>query len=770
MHFFLFPSSSCNSNCKYCFGPSHKNIMSPDISEKTIDFIGQILKEKKESKVNITFHGGEPLLAGIDYYKNILPKIKKRLNGKVSLNIQSNLFNINSEWVSLFNKYNVGIGTSLDGPEAINDSQRSKGYFRKNRNGQEILRENGMQTGCIATFTKQSGAKLDEVFRFFLDNQIHFDVHGAVQPIDFEDHARLFMSPEEFGALLVKLYELYLPNVSRIKIGTLDTMAKNVANNKSGLCTFTNCLGNYLAIDPIGDLYTCNRFVGKREFCVGNISTTKSYREMTETPAWKKMEAWQKWIENSCSDCLHQPYCHGGCMYSAFALGEGEFMKDPNCEAYKMAYNYIINKGVEDFFSDDHFSELTDDIRSANSVKFKSTPLLHLMHEKIHPVDLAEEAKNIVAAVMLAKTGSPVKTFEQLRKMNIFQNRESSLRWTEGLHEKLQTPHPGFNNIYLHITGNCNLKCSHCYSYKNDEKNFSNLSANTILDITKQASGLHFQKIVFTGGEPLMHPEISAVLSGLSETKQKQPLSKLVLRTNLAMPLSDSEIALISEVFDKIVVSIDGSTEVHDKQRGKGAYLKTTTNLDKFSQKVIEKKFVVACSINQHLYSDEELQKEKKAVSSLTEKFPVKEFRFLPVLPLGRAENCALKRNEAEPISVSEWIERKYYFRTSCGLGQNIMVGSNGETYPCHVLKHKNGESVGNVLREELAFIVEKSSFKKLRNVTVNTMKKCRSCDMKYLCGGTCFIWKEQDCTDLFKKGQYLLNDALMILGGAFYS
>jgi uncharacterized protein len=765
MHFFIFPSSSCNSNCHYCFGPKQKQLMPEDISEKAIKFIEQTLVEKEEKKATITFHGGEPLLAGYKYYKHILPNIKERLNGNVSLGIQSNLFNISNELVSLFKEYNVGIGTSLDGPEEINDFQRSKEYFSKNRKGMEIIRDHGMPVGCITTFTKHSASKLEEVFQFFLDNRIHFDVHAAVQPLGFHDESGLLISPVEFGRLLIKLYELYLPNIDKIKIGTLDTMAKNVANNKSGLCTFTKCLGSYLAIDPAGDLYTCNRFVGKKEFSLGNISTIKTYKTITETSAWKKIEAWQKWIDGSCKDCLHQPYCHGGCPYTAFALGKNEFVKDPNCEAYKMAYNYIIDKGVEDFFSDEHFSELTNDTRSANSVKFKSTPLLHLMHGKTHPVDLVNESKKIVAAAMLGKTGSPSKTLEQLQQMNIFQNKESSLSWIENFNKKLKTPNPGFNNIYLHITGNCNLKCTHCYSYKTDEKNLSNLTAKSIIDLTKQASDLRFQKVVFTGGEPLMHPEISAVLSGLLEIKLKQKLLKLVLRTNLAMPLSDSEIALIAKVFDKIVVSIDGSQEVHDKQRGKGAYLKTITNLKKFSQEIVEKKFSVACSLNQNLYSDDELQKEKNAVSSLKAKFPVKEFRFLPVLPLGRAENCDLKRNEADLITVSEWIERKYYFRTSCGLGQNIMVESNGETYPCHVLKHKTGESVGNVLHKGLSFIVEKETFKQLRNITVNTIRKCSSCEMRYLCGGTCFIWKEQDCTDLFKKGQYLFNDALAILG-----
>ena len=141
--------------------------MSSVISEECIDFIEKIIIETKESKADITFHGGEPLLAGIEYYKDILPKIKRRLNNKVSIGVQTNLFNINDDLVSIFKEYNVSIGTSLDGPEEINDYHRNREYFRKNRKSREIIRNHGICIGCIATFTKHSGSKLNEVFRFF---------------------------------------------------------------------------------------------------------------------------------------------------------------------------------------------------------------------------------------------------------------------------------------------------------------------------------------------------------------------------------------------------------------------------------------------------------------------------------------------------------------------------------------------------------------------------------------------------------------------------
>ena len=117
----------------------------------------------------------------------------------------------------------------------------------------------------------------------------------------------------------------------------------------------------------------------------------------------------------------------------------------------------------------------------------------------------------------------------------------------------------------------------------------------------------------------------------------------------------------------------------------------------------------------------------------------------------------------AQKIGVIEWMNRKYYFRTSCGLGQSLMIEANGDVYPCHVLKETEKQIIGNVYETSLPSITQNPAFDKLRNINVNTIYKCHQCDMRYLCGGICKIWENQDCSDLYDRAKYLLNDALKI-------
>lgn len=764
MYIFIVPTINCNSTCSYCY--SNKKVsssMTKETFQEAVSFIDRITKEQDNSKNQITFHGGEPLLAGNDFYNFAIPYIKETLGCEANISIQSNLWLLDESLCKIIKEYHVGIGTSLDGPHDINDKQRSVGYFNKNIAGIELLKKQSLSCGCIATFTKSSSEKLDEVFDFFIEKGLHFDVHAAIKPLGYSQTDNLFLSPEEFGDLLIKLLELYLKNITKLKIGTLDTLIKNVANKKSGLCTFSKCLGEYYAISPEGDLYPCNRFVGNKDFCIGNIKDIHSFSDITKSAAWKKQQAWQDWIDSECKECIFKEFCHGGCPYAAFASGNGSYKKDPMCEAYKMIYSYIIDKGADEFFSDEHMATLSQTQHSNNEISFQSNPILYLMNNKPHPVDLVQTSKKIITAALLSKTSNPKQTAEKLHELGIINSIEEKLPMIESFYGELTQPSQGFNNLYLHITTNCNLSCSHCYSFNGTEIKNAHLSVDIILKMIADATLLSFRKIVFTGGEPLLHPDFESLLDHLLQLKIKTKLPILVLRTNLSSHLTPTNVEKIIKVFEQIVISIDGSEETHDRQRGKGAYQKTMDNMALFDAKTIEKKISFACTLDQHFLSTGEFGKIKDQVYALKTQYPVKDIRFLPVLPLGRATHFKTQRNEAEMISVSEWMNRKYYFRTSCGLGQSVMIESNGDVYPCHVLKETKKQIIGNVYESDLFTITQKSDFMQLRNINVNTNEKCKNCDLRYLCGGVCKIWDNQDCSDLYKRAKYLLDDALKI-------
>ena len=111
-----------------------------------------------DNPVTVTFHGGEPLLAGSEFYEAALPMIEEGLGPRsVAFAMQSNLWLLDDRLAAVLAAHNVPIGTSLDGPPELNDAQRGTGYFEKTQAGMEVAARHGVRVSVICTFTAELG-------------------------------------------------------------------------------------------------------------------------------------------------------------------------------------------------------------------------------------------------------------------------------------------------------------------------------------------------------------------------------------------------------------------------------------------------------------------------------------------------------------------------------------------------------------------------------------------------------------------------------------
>ena len=132
----LIPTLGCPANCSYCWSSEEK---SPIMSIETIKEVVEWLKTFRGDAVTFTFHGGEPLLAGAEFYREALPLLVEGLSPrKIAFAIQTNLWKMTPEIAEIFAEYGVPIGSSLDGPKELNDLQRGKGYYDKTMPGTVI--------------------------------------------------------------------------------------------------------------------------------------------------------------------------------------------------------------------------------------------------------------------------------------------------------------------------------------------------------------------------------------------------------------------------------------------------------------------------------------------------------------------------------------------------------------------------------------------------------------------------------------------------------
>jgi len=348
-HVMLIPTLGCPANCNYCWSSEEK---SPIMSIETIKEVVEWLKIFRQDSVTFTFHGGEPLLAGAEFYREALPLLVEGLSSRnIAFAIQTNMWKLTPEIAEIFARYNVPIGSSLDGPQELNDLQRGKGYYEKTMRGYEIAKDHGLTVRFITTFTSHSVKFREDIFNFYLDKGLTLKLHPCLPSLKGDNPEKWALDPKEYGELLIYLLDKYLENMGKIEVMNIDHLCKCVFTGRGTVCTFVDCMGDTFAVGPDGGIYPCYRFVGMPEYVMGNVYDRPTMADLAQSDAWKLMHKYKEFVDTACGKCAHIKYCRGGCPYNALVPTNGEIKAvDPHCIAYKMIFDEITSRVNEEMF------------------------------------------------------------------------------------------------------------------------------------------------------------------------------------------------------------------------------------------------------------------------------------------------------------------------------------------------------------------------------------------------------------------------------------
>ena len=747
-HFMLIPSLSCPAACRYCFGPNTGPAMDIRMVKHTVDYMDSVVQETGQDKVRVTFHGGEPLAAGHDIIEALVKEIYDRFFGLgIDIGLQSNLWLLDDRYCELFKEYGVSISTSLDGPEEINDGQRGNGYYKKTVQGIQLAASYGLRTGCIATFTSVTAPRYREILDFFQSRSFPFSVHPSVAAIGRK--TGLELTNEQYWTLFNGLFNSYIENRKSIKIESYDQICQGIAFNEGRVCTFRDCFGMFLAIDPNGDIYSCQRFAGKSEYRLGNIMDRPSMNDLANSPAARQFLQREALMHEQCGECEHFGYCKGGCPYNAAAAGQ--FMAvDPYCESYKQMFSLVSNKLHEEMVSDENFraiSELGPSERG--NPLLRVGPVTDLTDEHAHPYFIANAARRTVTAYELAKSDAMDDAARHLMEQGFYPTQDAARSTLMQIKNQMQ-PSGSLNKLYIHVTWRCQLHCSHCYASAGSGDSADEMETDHIITMIMEAANCGFKEVVLTGGEPLLLKGRTRLLDRLARIRRDIKPVKIILRTNFAMPLSGDDHIQLAKAFDEIVVSIDGGEEDHDDRRGKGAYGKTVANLKSYTELIGETLMYngrrirpARLSLSATMRAGDVNTERGYAVNELGRKLNIRHVKFRPLLPLGRAlhiEEPITSEALRSYLTPLDLLKEGFSPVYTCGIGQNLYVEPSGEAFPCYSY-HKPHTFLGNVIRDGLKNIIERGQFQALQSCTVDSNYGCRKCEYRYLCGGACRAW-----------------------------
>ncbi len=310
------------------------------------------------------------------------------------------------------------------------------------------------------------------------------------------------------------------------------------------------------------------------------------------------------------------------------------------------------------------------------------------------------------------------------RILDAVRHGKQTQKWECAIQEK------PLSRLYLTLTYDCPLRCTHCFVDGGVRKS-GEMHADRIADIVREAIELHVRDIIFSGGEPLVYAEFDRLLEILDQVNRAG--TRFTLRTSLGFPIEEKRLIRLVEFFDKVVVSLDGDEETHDRRRGHGRFQITLNSLHFLSEKGYRSK-IGLCSV---LSEEEQKGKEGAFIRSISRESGI-ELQFNQLLPAGRGKKlCDRQFRTAEENLFGKVLTAPHF---SCGIGEILDVKPDGSVYPCHTIDTAD-HFLGNLQDTTLTELLHEEKFQFYRRYSVDTNEQCRQCSVRYLCGGLCMAW-----------------------------
>lgn len=342
-------TENCNLSCKYCYVPDGLDSGFMDF-QIVKNYLSQALE--RDEKIDLIWHGGEPLFSGPPFFKEVLEYIESiDKSNQVNNKVQTNGTIINNEFLDLFEENDFNVGISLDGPREIHNSQRLKengqGTYETVVNTIDQLKNRELNIGILTVLTKNSIGKEEEIYEELVSYSDHPKLNFFLpEGQGRKEEERLGITNEEFFELYRNFYDIWKNESNTdIKLSPyFEIMASFLSDTRRNpMCAFNNtCLGeNYLSIDPEGQIYPCGRLAGIDEYIIGNINEKDVIKRISEVTLPNLNEKRNESIRDQCGGCEYIEICFGGCAHESH-YGSNDLMhKTPYCEGKKKLFEYI---------------------------------------------------------------------------------------------------------------------------------------------------------------------------------------------------------------------------------------------------------------------------------------------------------------------------------------------------------------------------------------------------------------------------------------------
>ncbi|MDF4635223.1 MULTISPECIES: dynobactin maturation radical SAM/SPASM protein DynA [Vibrio harveyi group] len=344
------PTHACNLACTYCYNEDERNKkMTLDtlraVVDRTCEFVAENVKDRK---VDFIWHGGEPMLMGVDFYREVM-SYQSLHSHKIHISnvMQTNGLKVNEEWCEFFKEHNWQVSISLDGTKKSHDLTRihrnGKGSFDSVYDAIQLVKKHKIPLGACLVLSKNNVDNLKEVYSFLKSEELNFNII----PMTYSGEAvnvmsDIGLSPEEYSSAWTELYDYWFYDEETVHCSDFVNKSAGILNKCGADCVaILDCSRSVISVDHNGDVYPCATMSPDPNWLYGNIADSDLITLFASDNANR---ARNRQSDNNCIHCRWRTNCNGGCMSRADKFFDSINVRDYYCPGLFRIYEHIAKR------------------------------------------------------------------------------------------------------------------------------------------------------------------------------------------------------------------------------------------------------------------------------------------------------------------------------------------------------------------------------------------------------------------------------------------
>ena len=325
----------CNLRCTYCFyTEACAGRQNKCMDAATADALIQKIRVSAPSRLNVLFQGGEPLLAGLPFFRDFVRNVRAAAGCPVSFGLQTNGVLLDEAFAAFFAENGFLVGVSLDGDRALHDRYRrtpaGESVHAQVLEAADRLKAHGADFNILSVVTDESAAHIGQTYEYF--KSLGF---GYLQFLPCMDVCGVGLTAENYAAFLKASFDLWYDDLAQgryVSVRHIDNYIRILLGEAPENCAMCGVCGGYFVVEADGSVYPCD-FYCTEEYKLGTVFDGQPF---SIGEKHRSFIARSRVIHASCSECEYHFLCRGGCLRDRTADGKS----NRYCAAYKQFFAY----------------------------------------------------------------------------------------------------------------------------------------------------------------------------------------------------------------------------------------------------------------------------------------------------------------------------------------------------------------------------------------------------------------------------------------------